>query len=198
MLALVDAHCENAFCAEKFTDQASCFIGMIFSQVWIAAEIFENFAECDVADGVGDEVDVFAVAAKCAVQKLEGALVNADACDGGILLGAICDGIANDVFVFVNDSFFNAFETGESAVGFECIPEDAFECVARIYCRKRIWVWAFHIVRHFVSIVAFPYNVFLCGCQVFFNAPVGALLVQSFVNRENDCKKCRIEYVRQT
>ena len=105
---------------------------MIFCQVRVAAEVFEDFAECHVADGVGDEVDVFAVTAECAVQKLEGTLVNADACDGGVLFCAFSDGVLDDVFVFVHDSFFNAFETGESAVGFECIPEDAFECVARV------------------------------------------------------------------
>lgn len=105
---------------------------MIFGQVRIAAEVFEDFAECHVADGVGDEVYVFAVAAKSAVQKFECALVDADACDGGVLFSTICDGVLDDVFVFVDDSFFNAFETCEPTVGFERIPENAFECVARV------------------------------------------------------------------
>ena len=171
---------------------------MIFCQVRVAAEVFEDFAECHVADGVGDEVDVFAVAAEGAVHEFECALVDADACDRDVLFGAICDGFTDDILVFVNDSFFDAFEMCKSAVGFECIPEDAAECVASIYCRKRIWVRAFHIARHFVSIVAFPYNVFLCSCQVLFDAPVGALLVQSLVNWENDCKKDCVERIRQT
>ncbi len=91
---------------------------MVFGEVLVAAEILEDFAEGDVADGVGDEVDVFAVTAECAVQKFEGTLMNANAGNGGVLIGAICDGVADDVFVFVLDSFFNVFETGESAVRF--------------------------------------------------------------------------------
>ena len=118
MLALVDDHCENSFSAEKFADQAACFIGMIFGKVRVAAEVFEDFAECDVADGICNEVYVFAVAAKSAVHELECTLMDADSCDRSILLGAICDGIANNMLVLVNDSLFNAFETRESAVGF--------------------------------------------------------------------------------
>ena len=118
MLALVDNHRENAFSAEKFADKASCFIRMIFSQVWIAAEVLEDLAKGDVADGICNEVDVFAVAAECAVHKLECSLVDADSCDGGVLFGAIGDGVVDDVFVFVHNPFFDAFETGESAVGF--------------------------------------------------------------------------------
>ena len=99
MFALVNDHGENAFGAEEFTDKAACFVGMIFGKVRVAAEVFEDFAECHVADGVGDEVDVFAVTAECAVQKFECALVDADAGDGGILFGAICDGVANNMLV---------------------------------------------------------------------------------------------------
>ena len=132
MLALVNDHRENSFSTEKFTNQASCFIGMIFGQMWIAAEVFENFAKCDVADGICNEMDVFVVAAKSAVHELECTLVDTDAGDGGVLFGAICYGVVDDMLVFVHDSFFNAFETGESAVGFECIPENAAECVARV------------------------------------------------------------------
>ena len=131
MLALVNDHCEYAFCAEKFADKVTCFVGMIFCQVRITAEFFEDFAKCYVADGICNEVDVFAVAAKSAVHELECTLVDADSCDRSILLGAISDGIANNMLVLVNDSFFDAFETCESAVGFECIPENAFEHISR-------------------------------------------------------------------
>ena len=91
---------------------------MIFGQVRIAAEVFEDFAECDVADGICNEVYVFAVAAKSAVQKFECTLVDADACDGGVSFCTICDGVADDMLVLVHDSLFNALETCESAVGF--------------------------------------------------------------------------------
>ena len=118
MLALIDDHREDSFGAEKFADEAACFVGMVFGKVRVAAEFLENVSESSVADGIRNQVYMFAVAAKAAVHEFECALVDADACDGGILLGAISDGVKNDVLVFVDDSFFYVLETRESAVGF--------------------------------------------------------------------------------
>ena len=118
VLALIDDHGEDSFGAEKFADDATRFVGMVFGKVRIAAEFLENVTESRVADGVCNEVYVFAVAAKAAVHELESALVDADACDGGVCFGTFCNRIANDVLVFVHDSFFNALETGESAIRF--------------------------------------------------------------------------------
>ena len=118
MLALIDDHREDSLGAEKFADESARFVGMVFGEVRVAAEFLENVAESRVADGVGDEVYVFAVTAKATVHQFKCSLMDADASDGGVCFGTFSDGIANDVLVFVHDSFFNALEAGESAVRF--------------------------------------------------------------------------------
>ena len=94
----------------------------------VAAEFPEYFAKCLVTNGIGNQVYVLAVAAKAAVQKLERALMNADGGDRAMLYR-----LADDFFVLVDDSIFDAFKAGESAVRIECIPEDSLECVACAY-----------------------------------------------------------------
>ena len=91
---------------------------MVFGKVRVTAEFLENVTECCVANGVCNQMDVFAVTAEAAVHQFECSLMDADACDGGVCFGTFGDGVANDVLVFVHDSFFNALEVGESAVRF--------------------------------------------------------------------------------
>ena len=73
---------------------------------------------------------MLAVAAECAVHKLECALVNAYACDGCVGFCAFGNGVSDDVFVFVDDAALDALETGEASVRFQRIPENTTECVA--------------------------------------------------------------------
>ena len=67
MLALINDHREDSLGAEKLADKATGFVGMVFGEVFVAAEFLEYFAECRVTDGISNEVDVFVVAAKAAV-----------------------------------------------------------------------------------------------------------------------------------
>ena len=71
---------------------------------------------------------MFAVAAKSAVQKFECPLVDANAGNWPKF-----HGFAYDFFVFVDDSVLDAFKAGESAIGIECVPENAFEHVTSAY-----------------------------------------------------------------
>ena len=115
---MIDDHREDALGTEEFADEAACFVGVVFGEVRVAAEFLEDVAEGGVADGIGDEVYVFAVAAKAAVHEFECALMDADGGDGGICACALRDGVADDVLVFENDLFFDALEARKSAVGF--------------------------------------------------------------------------------
>lgn len=84
---------------------------MVFGEVRIAAEFLEYVAKCGVANGIRDEVYMFAVAAKAAVQQFKRTLVDADGCDGLACGGAFCNCIADDFFVFVDYAICGALET---------------------------------------------------------------------------------------
>ena len=67
VLALVENHREDSFGVEQVTEKFSCFFGVVFGEVRIAAETLKNFAEGFVAYGVGNQVDMLAVAAEGSV-----------------------------------------------------------------------------------------------------------------------------------
>ena len=69
--ALVVHHREDAFCLEQVADESPGLFGVVFGEVRVAAEVFEALAEGLVADGIGNQVDMLAVAAECAVQEFE-------------------------------------------------------------------------------------------------------------------------------
>ena len=129
VLALVENHREDSLGMEQVTDKFSCFFGVVFGEMRIAAEILENFAEGFVANGIGNQVHVLAVAAKSVVQQFKCSLMDADACDGLSVLGAFRYGFADDFFVFVDDSAFDTFEACEPPVRIQRVPENAFENV---------------------------------------------------------------------
>ena len=162
VLALVKNHGENSLCLEQVANQLARFFGVVFGQVRVAAEFPEYFAEGLIANGIGNQVHVFTVAAKTAVQKLERALMNADGGDRAMLYR-----LADDFFVFVDDSAFDAFKAGESAVRIERIPEDSLEHVASAYACL------------YIS---------LRVCKVPYRAPVSSLGVERLVDRKHECE----------
>ena len=125
----------------------------------IAAEFLEHFAKSFVTNGIGNQMYMLAVAAKATVQELECSLMNADGSDRAMLYR-----LADDFFVFVDDSAFDAFEAGESAVGIERIPEDSLEHVASAYACL------------YIS---------LRVCKVPYRAPVSSLGMERLIDREH-------------
>ena len=89
---------------------------MVFGEARVAAQFPQDFAEGRIADGIGNELHVLAVAAEDAVHQFEGALVDADACDGHPDFGAFGDGAFDDFLVLEHDAAFDALEVGETAV----------------------------------------------------------------------------------
>ena len=138
VLALVEYHREDALGAEELADEFARLFGVVFGEVRVAAQFLEHIAEGGVADGIGDELHVFAVAAEGAVHQFERPLVDADAGDGHALLGAIGDGVADEFLVLVDDAVGGALDAGEAAVRVKRIPEDALEYVARGHFLQRL------------------------------------------------------------
>lgn len=177
VLALVEYHRENSFGVEQVMEKFSCFIGVVFGEVRVAAEILEDFAEGFVANGIGNQMYVFAVAAKSPMQQLECALMDADASNGLAVLGAFHDCITDDFFVLVDDSAFDSFETGESTVRIQRVPEDSLENVAgRSAC----------------------FQIGLRIFEVLYCAAVRPLGMECLVDWKSNRKKCRIENIRHS
>ena len=82
---------------------------MVFGEVRVAAECFEYISECGVAYGICNQVYVFAIAAKTAVQEFERSLMDTDGGNGGVLANAFSNCIADNVLVFINDVICSVF-----------------------------------------------------------------------------------------
>ena len=185
VLALVVDHREDAFCLEQVADEPPGLFGVVFGEVRVAAEVFEALAEGLVADGIGNQVDMLAVTAECAVQELEGTLVDADSCDGFPGLGAFGDGVLDDFFVLVDDAAGDAFEAGEAAVRIECVPVDAAEHVLRGDSLQRV-----------PETAGVLFGVFPCQGEVVYDAPVGPFGVECLVYREDEGEQSGVESIR--
>ena len=122
--------------------------------------------------------------------------MDADGGDGFSLRCAFGDSVSDDMLVFVDDAISGAVNAGEPAVGFERVPENAFENIAgSCFGESRAVVVNGYVCAVYIAVAVS--DVFSCRFQVLDNTPISTLLVERFVYGECYSEKKRIEKVRQ-